>query len=71
MIKGLRDLSVLGKANRDLLTKIGFDLTLLDMAMKKADELEAKYKDGSWDRGSYREAKKFRNQGFTHLKEAV
>jgi hypothetical protein len=71
MIKGLRDLSVLGKANRDLLTKIGFDLTLLDMAGIKADEYEAKCKEGSWDREDYREAKKFRNQAYTHLKEAV
>jgi len=71
MIKGLRDLSVLGRSNRDLLTKIGFDLALLDMARIKADDLEAKYKNGSWDRESYLEAKKFRNQAFTHLKEAV
>ena len=71
MIKGLRDLSVLGKSNRDLLTKIGFDLKLLDMARIKADDLEEKYKNGSWDRESYLEAKKFRNQAFTHLKEAV
>ena len=71
MIKGLRDLSLLGKTNRDLLTKIGFDLTLLDMAWIKADELDAKYKAGSWDREDYREVKKIRYQAFTHLKEAV
>jgi hypothetical protein len=71
MIKGLRDLFVLGKANRDLLTKIGFDLTLLDMARIKADELDAKYEAGSWDREDYREVKKIRDQAFTHLKEAV
>lgn len=71
MIKGLRDLSVLGKANRDLLTKIGFDLTLLEMVSIKADELDAKYKAGSWKREDYLEFKKIRNQAFTHLKEAV
>jgi hypothetical protein len=71
MIRGLKDLSALGKANRDLLSKIGFDLTLLDLATIKADELEAKYEAGSWDREDYCEAKKIRSQAFTHLKEAV
>jgi hypothetical protein len=71
MIQGLRDLSVLGINNRDLLTKIGFDLTLLDLAAKKAEELDAKYAAASWDREYYLEAKKIRNQAFTHLKEAV
>ena len=71
MIKGLRDLSVLGKANRDLLTKIGFDLTLLDLATTKADELDAKYAAASCDSEDYLEVKKIRNQAFTHLKEAV
>jgi hypothetical protein len=71
MIQGLRDLSVLGRNNRDLLTKIGFDLTLLDLAAQKADELNAKYAAASFDREDYLEAKKIRNQAFTHLKEAV
>jgi len=71
MIQGLRDLVVLGKANRDLLAKIGFDMTLLDKAGIKTDEYEKKCKEGSWDRKDYIEAKKFRNQAYTHLKEAV
>jgi len=71
MIQGLRDLSVLGINNRDLLTKIGFDLTLLDLAAKKAKELDAKYAAASFDRKDYLEAKKIRHQAFTHLKEAV
>jgi hypothetical protein len=71
MIQGLRDLSVLGINNMDLLTKIGFDLTLLDLAAKKAKELDAKYAAASFDREDYLEAKKIRHQAFTHLKEAV
>ena len=71
MIQGLRDLSVLGLNNRDLLTKIGFDLTLLDLAAKKAKELETKYAAASFDREDYLEAKKIRHQAFTYLKEAV
>ena len=71
MIRGLKDLSALGKANRDLLTKIGFDLTLLDLAVIKAGELDARYAAASCDREDYCEAKKIRSQAFTHLKEAV
>jgi hypothetical protein len=71
MIQGLRDLYVLGINNRDLLTKIGFDFTMLGLAAKKAEELDSKYSAASCDREDYREAKKIRNQAFTHLKEAV
>ena len=71
MIQGLKDLSVLGRANQELLTKIGFDLSLLDLASQKADDLDSKYAAGSWDSEDYLEAKKIRNQAFTHLKEAV
>jgi hypothetical protein len=71
MIQGLRDLYVLGINNRDLLTKIGFDFTLLGLAAKKAEEFARMYAAASWDREDYREAKKIHNQAFTHLKEAV
>jgi hypothetical protein len=50
MIQGLRDLSVLGINNRDLLTKIGFDLKMLGLAAKKAEELDSKYGAASFDR---------------------
>jgi hypothetical protein len=53
------------------LTNIGFDLTLLDLAAQKADELDAKFAAASFDREDYLEAKKIRHQAFTHLKEAV
>ena len=46
-------------------------MTLLDLAAQKADELNAKYAAASFDREDYLEAKKIRNQAFTHLKEAV
>ena len=71
MLKGLKDLNALGKANRDLLTNIGFDLTLLDQAAKMANELEMKHEAASFSREDYCEAKKIRHQAFTHLKEAV
>jgi hypothetical protein len=71
MIQGLKDLSALGKANQELLRKIGFDFTLLDLAAQKSNELAAKNEAASWDNEDYLEAKKIRNQAFTHLKEAV
>jgi hypothetical protein len=71
MIQGLRDLSVLGINNRDLLTKIGFDLKMLGLAAKKAEELDSKYGAASFDREDYCEAKNIRNQAFTLLKVAV
>jgi hypothetical protein len=71
MIQDLKDLNVLGRANRELLTNIGFDLTLLDLAAQKADELKVKYAAGSWNCEAYLEAKKIRSQAFTHLKKAV
>ncbi len=48
MIQCLNDFSVLGKDNQELLTNIGFDLTLLDLAAKKCDELSTKKADASW-----------------------
>jgi hypothetical protein len=71
MIKGLKELSALGKADRHLLRKIGFDLKLLDLASQTADDLNSKYAAGSWKCEFYLEARKIRNQAFTHLKEAV
>jgi hypothetical protein len=71
MIDGLYDLNVLGLVNQYLLTKIGFDLTLLDLAAQKSRELATKKEEASWDSEDYLEAQKIRNQAFTHLKEAV
>ena len=71
MIDGLYDLSALGWDNQDLLKKIGFDLTLLDLAAKKSDELATKNAAASYDRKDYLKAKTIRNQAYTHLKEAV
>jgi hypothetical protein len=71
MITGLKELSALGKANRDLLEKIGFDFKLFDLASQTADDLDSKYAAGSWKSEAYLEARKNRNQAFTHLKEAV
>ncbi|MCP5046992.1 MAG: hypothetical protein GY940_07450 [bacterium] len=71
MIQDLNDLSVLGKANPDPLTAIGFDLILLDQAAQTADHLASLYAVVTGDRAEYTESKMIRDQAFTHLKEAV
>ena len=73
MIKDLKDLSVLGKSNTRLLEAIKFDLTLLDKAAQTSGEmallLDEMYRDSDLEKRS--EAKKIRDQAYTHLKEAV
>jgi hypothetical protein len=71
MIQCLNDLSGLGKANQALLTPIGFDLTLLDLAAQKSTELASIYSDANRDRQDFSEFKKIRDQAYTHVKEAV
>jgi len=71
MIQCLNSFSVLGRANQELLTAIGFDLTLLDLAAQKSDELASLYASASRDRQDFTASKKIRDQAFTHVKEAV
>ena len=71
MIQCLINLSELGQSNQELLTAIGFDLTLLDQAAQKSDELRSLYAAATRDRQDFSEFKKIRDQAFTHLKEAV
>ena len=71
MIQCLNNLSVLGRYNQELLRKIGFDFKLLDLAAQKSRELAMKKESASFYSEDYLEAKKIRNQAFTHLKEAV
>ena len=71
MIQCLINLSELGQSNQELLTAIGFDLTLLDQAAQKSDELRSLYAAATRDRQDFNEFKKIRDQAFTHVKEAV
>ncbi len=71
MLQDLNDLSLLGKKNPDPLTAISFDMTLLDAAAQKADELAALYAIVTGDRSEYNEAKKIRDKAYTYLKESV
>lgn len=71
LIDGLNDLNVLGMENQELLKKIGFDFTLLDLAVQKSNDLAAKKEAASFYSENYLETKKIRDQAYTHLKEAV
>ena len=75
MIKDLNDLSLLGKDNTRLLEAINFDLSLLDKAAQTSREmavlLDEKDRERERELGEPSEAKKIRDQAYTHLKEAV
>jgi len=71
MIQDLNDLSVLGKANPEPLTKINFDMNLLEQAAKISSDLTDLWAMATGDRMEYSEKKKIRDQAYTHLKEAV
>lgn len=71
MLQDLNDLSRLGIENPDPLTGINFDVTLLDSAAAKADTLASLYAVVTGDRAEYDEAKKVRDQAYTHVKETV
>ena len=73
MMKDLNDLSLLGKDNTRLLEAINFDLSLLDKAAQTSGEMAVLLDEmnRNTERYEHSEAKKIRNQAYTHLKEAV
>ena len=64
-------LSVLGKDNTTLLQTIGFDLTLLDTAAVKADEMAELLSQATADRADNSAARIIRDKAYTLLKRAV
>ncbi len=71
MIQDLNDLSVMGKENRELLTPILKDISLLDKAARTAGKMASLLAKSTADRMGYDEVKKIRDQAYTHLKETV
>lgn len=71
MVQDLNDLSVLGKANPDLLTEVNFDLTLLDTAADLADRMGDLLGATNGERKKDSEAMIIRDQAYTYLKQAV
>ncbi len=71
MIQALNNLSVLGKANVELLEAVRFDMSLLDRAAQMSADMSALLAE-TVDYGStIKEVKKIRDQAYTHVKEAV
>jgi len=71
MIQDLNDLSVLGKANQEPLTAIGFDASKLDTAGTKSDEMAELLATANGDKAEQNESKMIRDKAYTHLKELV
>ena len=71
MIQDLNDIAVLGKENPDPLTSIAFDLTKLDLAATRADELADLRARANGDKGEQNESKIIRDRAFAYMKEMV
>ncbi|MGQ8335321.1 hypothetical protein ACUNWD_02150 [Sunxiuqinia sp. A32] len=69
MIQDLNDIAVL--ENPAPLTAIGFDLTQLDLAATRADELADLLAEANGDKADYNESKLIRDKAYTYLKELV
>ena len=68
MVQDLNDLSVLGKANLDLLTPISFDAALLDEAALTSNQMGDLLGATNGERKKDCEAMLIRDKAFTYLK---
>jgi hypothetical protein len=71
MIQDLNDIAVLGRENPEPLTAIGFDLTQLDMAATRADELADLLAEANGDKADPNESKIIRDKAYTQMKSLV
>ena len=71
MIQDLNDIAVLGYENPDPLTAIGFDLTQLDLAASRADELADLLAEANGDKADPNESKIIRDKAYTYMKTLV
>ena len=71
MVQDLNDLSVLGKANLDLVTLVGISVEMLDNAANVADAMSDILGATNGERQTDSEAMIIRDQAFTLLKQAV
>jgi hypothetical protein len=65
------DIAVLGRENPEPLTAIGFDLTQLDLAATRADELANLLAEANADKADPNESKIIRDKAYTHMKALV
>lgn len=71
MIQDLNDLSLLGKDHTDLLTAVGFDLTLLDTAAATSTEMAALLSQSTVDRKKENVSRIIRDKAYTYVKQAL
>ena len=71
LVQDLNDLSLLGKANLDLLTGIGFESELLDTAALLAENMTNLLAAMNSEHKKGRESVIIRNKAYTYLKQAV
>lgn len=71
MIQDLNDLAVLGRENQAPLEAIGFDLSKLDLAATKADEMGNLLGLANGDKADQNQSKLLRDKAYTYLKELV
>ncbi|WP_340113601.1 hypothetical protein [Maribellus mangrovi] len=71
MIQDLNDIAVLARENQDPLTDIGFDLSQLDLAATRADELADLLAEANGDKADPNASKVTRDKAYTHMKVLV
>uniref|UniRef100_UPI0032178E63 hypothetical protein n=1 Tax=uncultured Draconibacterium sp. TaxID=1573823 RepID=UPI0032178E63 len=71
MIQDLNDIAVLGRENPDALTGISFDLSQLDLAATRADELADLLAEANGDKADSNESKIIRDKAYLYMKELV
>jgi len=71
MIQDLNDLALLGKDHTDLLTAVGFNLTLLDTAAATSAEMAALLSQSTTDRKKENVNRIIRDKAYTYVKQAL
>jgi hypothetical protein len=71
LIQNLNDIASLGRSNAALLSKISFDLSLLDEAASSSRMLAELWATAKAERNSNAELKRNRNKAFWHLHQLV
>ena len=71
MVQDLNDLATLGRANGDLLGKVGFDFSLIDKAASLSDRMGDLLGATNGERKEVSETMQIRDKAYTYLKQAV
>ena len=71
MIQDLNDLALLGKGHTDLLTAVGFDLTLLDTAAAMSSAMAALLSHSTSDRKKENVNRIIRDKAYTYVKTVL